>query len=122
MGNYVRAQCAKEKTVKSELCLLSEEEAQAHVDLLKLLADSTRLRILGLLSQYGELCVWDIVNRFGVGQSNISHQLRLLRLAGLVDYRKDGAWVYYHVQREALQSAWAAMDTLMQSWIDIDPM
>ncbi len=74
--------------------------------LLKALADPTRLRILSLLSRHeGEVCVFEIVESFTLEQPTISHHLRILRDAGLVDCRKRGLWAYYYVRREALSRA-----------------
>jgi ArsR family transcriptional regulator, arsenate/arsenite/antimonite-responsive transcriptional repressor len=85
---------------------LSEEDAVWRARLLKALADSTRLRILSLLSRYeGEVCVFEIVESFALEQPTISHHLRVLRDAGVVDCRKKGLWAYYYVRREALKRA-----------------
>jgi len=85
---------------------LSEEEAIGNARLLKALADPTRLRILSLLSRHeGEVCVFEIVESFTLEQPTISHHLRILRDAGLVDCRKKGLWAYYYVRREALGRA-----------------
>jgi ArsR family transcriptional regulator len=59
------------------------------------LADPTRLRILGLLSHEGELCVGDLVATLRVPQPTASRHLAYLRRAGLVDVRKDGLWSHY---------------------------
>ena len=85
---------------------LTEEEAVGHARLLKALADPTRLRILSLLSRHeGEVCVFEIVESFTLEQPTISHHLRILRDAGLVDCRKKGLWAYYYVRRDALKRA-----------------
>ncbi|HLG78846.1 MAG TPA: metalloregulator ArsR/SmtB family transcription factor [Ktedonobacteraceae bacterium] len=85
---------------------LSEEDAVVQARLLKALADPTRLRILSLLSRHeGEVCVFEIVESFTLEQPTISHHLRILRDAGLVDCRKKGLWAYYYVRREALNRA-----------------
>src|SRR5712692_6434898 len=85
---------------------LTEDEAVGQARLLKALADPTRLRILSLLSRYeGEVCVFEIVESFTLEQPTISHHLRILRDAGLVDCRKKGLWAYYYVRREALGRA-----------------
>jgi ArsR family transcriptional regulator, arsenate/arsenite/antimonite-responsive transcriptional repressor len=82
---------------------MTEDEAASHVRLLKALADPTRLRLLSLLSRYeGEVCVFELVESFTLEQPTISHHLRILRAAGLVDCRKKGLWAYYYVRREAL--------------------
>lgn len=64
--------------------------------LLKALADRTRLRILGLLSD-GEVCVCHIHESLGVPQPTVSRHLAYLRRAGLVAARKDGLWVHYRL-------------------------
>ncbi len=85
---------------------LSEDEAVNQARLLKALADPTRLRILSLLSRHeGEVCVFEIVESFTLEQPSISHHLRILRDAGLVDCRKKGLWAYYYVRRDALSRA-----------------
>ena len=85
---------------------LTEDEAMSQARLLKALADPTRLRILSLLSRHeGEVCVFEIVESFTLEQPTISHHLRILRDAGLVDCRKRGLWAYYYVRREALSRA-----------------
>src|SRR5690348_4874709 len=92
---------------------LSEEDAAWRARLLKALADSTRLRILSLLSRYeGEVCVFEIVESFTLEQPTISHHLRVLRDAGVVDCRKKGLWAYYYVRREALGRARDVIENL----------
>jgi len=92
---------------------LTEDEAVSQARLLKALADPTRLRILSLLSRYeGEVCVFEIVESFTLEQPTISHHLRILRDAGLVDCRKKGLWAYYYVRREALSRAQEVINSL----------
>jgi ArsR family transcriptional regulator len=72
-------------------------------ELLKVFGDPTRIRILFVLGQ-SEMCVCDIANLLGMTQSAISHQLRVLKQARLVNARRDGKTIYYslcddHVQR-----------------------
>ena len=63
---------------------------------LKALADATRLRMLDLLAQQTEpICVCDITAQFAQHQPTISHHLRILREATLVDCEKRGVWAYY---------------------------
>ena len=63
-------------------------------DLLKALADDTRLRILALVAG-GEICVCHIHGALGIPQPTASRHLAYLRRAGLVSGRKDGLWVHY---------------------------
>ena len=93
---------------------LTEEEAVNQARLLKALADPTRLRILSLLSRHeGEVCVFEMVESFTLEQPTISHHLRILRDAGLVDCRKKGLWAYYYVRREALTRAQEVINGLV---------
>ena len=63
-------------------------------ELFKILGDPTRLKIVQLLLE-NEMCVNHIAETMGMGQSAISHQLRVLRQARLVTYRKEGKTAYY---------------------------
>ncbi|HLY32312.1 MAG TPA: metalloregulator ArsR/SmtB family transcription factor [Ktedonobacterales bacterium] len=72
------------------------ETAERLADVLKALAEPTRLRMLALLAHHGEpLCVCDCTAPFAQHQPTISHHLRVLREAGLVDCEKRGVWAYY---------------------------
>jgi ArsR family transcriptional regulator len=62
-----------------------------------LLADETRLRLLRLLAREGEVAVLALYQALGLSQPAVSHQLGLLRAAGLVDYRREGQHHYYRV-------------------------
>lgn len=60
------------------------------------LADPTRLRLLSLIAATGEACAaCDLVDPLGVSQPTVSHHLKVLRSAGLVESEKRGRWVYY---------------------------
>ncbi len=61
------------------------------------LADPTRLEMLALLLENGELCVCDFVGTLGISQSKASRHLRYLRNAGLLQDRPDGLWVFYRI-------------------------
>gem|GEM_PF-230152 len=68
------------------------------VILLKSLADPTRLRLLHLLAHRGpEICVCDLVDILGLPQSTISRHIGPLRLLGLVQGRRQGTWIHYHL-------------------------
>ncbi len=71
-----------------------ERVVQSLAELFKVLGDPTRLRIITLLA-CGEYCVTDIAEKTGMGQSAISHQLRILRQSRLVTFRKTGKTVWY---------------------------
>ena len=72
------------------------------------LGDETRLRILEHLVA-GESSVTDLTERMAIGQSLMSHHLRILREAGLVIDRRVGRWVHYAIAETALASAKLAL-------------
>ncbi len=71
------------------------------VQLLKALADETRLQILEFLKD-GEKCVREIVPHIGTSQSNVSQHLRILRNANIVTDRREGRSIYYSVVDERI--------------------
>ena len=84
---------------------LSGEAAVELAGMLKALADPVRLRLLSVVASHpgGEACVCDISVGIDVSQPTISHHLKVLRTAGLLDSERRGSWVYYRVIPEALQ-------------------
>jgi ArsR family transcriptional regulator len=69
------------------------------------LADPIRLGIVQLLSRHDAMCVCDLVEAFPVGQPTISHHLKCLRAAELVNVERRGHWAYYRLRRETLKQA-----------------
>lgn len=83
--------------------------------LLKLLADPTRLRIFDLLMQ-GVQCNCELGGALGLSPNLISHHLGVLRRAGLVTVERDASdarWVYYAIDRDALGDLRAALGGLL---------
>jgi len=98
------------KRVKGETCggpvvHPDVERAQAvrMAALAKALADPIRIQLLDVLrNQAGKVCVCELVPLFDVTQPTISHHLKVLRDAGLVEFEKQGLWVYYYTLPGAL--------------------
>jgi ArsR family transcriptional regulator len=67
------------------------------------LGDPMRLGIVLLLAKHARLCVCDIAAAIPVGQPTVSHHLRVLREAALVDVERRGPWAYYGLRRDALK-------------------
>ena len=90
---------------------LSREAAERVAPMLKALADPVRLRLLSLVASHrgGEACVCDLNDAFELSQPTISHHLKVLHEAGLLEREKRGVWVYYRSSRAAL----AALATLI---------
>lgn len=95
-SNKVKVAAAKKR-------LPAAVRLRAEADVYGLLADPGRLAILLALSR-DELCVCDLSQVLGAGVSAVSHQLRLLRAAGLVTYRNQGKLVFYSYTGRALIS------------------
>jgi ArsR family transcriptional regulator, arsenate/arsenite/antimonite-responsive transcriptional repressor len=85
---------------------LSAEQAGQVAPLLKALADPVRLRLMSLVASHegGEACVCDLNDAFDLSQPTISHHLKVLHDAGLLDRDKRGVWVYYRARTDALAS------------------
>jgi ArsR family transcriptional regulator, arsenate/arsenite/antimonite-responsive transcriptional repressor len=83
---------------------LSAEAAVELAGMLKAMSDPVRLRLLSVVASHsgGEACVCDISVGIDVTQPTISHHLKVLRTAGLLDSERRGSWVYYRVIPEAL--------------------
>jgi ArsR family transcriptional regulator len=77
-----------------KLEMLSDETMVAISDFLKAISDPTRVKMLWALNAH-ELCVCDLAFLLNMTKSAISHQLRTLKQANLVKFRKDGKIVYY---------------------------
>ena len=69
-------------------------------ELFQALADLTRLRLLNLLTQVGEICVCELADAMQIAQHNISRHLHVLLDAGLVRDRRHGKWVYFRITEE----------------------
>jgi DNA-binding transcriptional ArsR family regulator len=80
-----------------------ETTMQRLAETFKVLGDTTRAKIIFVLSQE-ELCVCDIANLLGATKSAVSHQLRILRNMKLVKYRKDGKMAFYSLDDEHIKN------------------
>src|SRR6185437_2224675 len=85
---------------------LNADQAEQISTLLKALADPVRLRLMSLVLSHddGEACVCDLTDKFALSQPTISHHLKVLHDAGLLDREKRGTWVYYRANGEALNA------------------
>ncbi|MEU3339312.1 ArsR/SmtB family transcription factor [Streptomyces sp. NPDC002144] len=79
---------------------LDEDRATDLAKVFKALGDPVRLRLMSMIAargQGGEVCVCELTPAFDLSQPTISHHLKLLRQAGLIDCERRGTWVYYWV-------------------------
>ena len=86
-----------ERVAAARAGVLSVEQASRLAGLLGMLADPVRSRILFALSAAGELCVGDLALALEVTEDQVSYALKMLRLAGLASFRKDGRMVFYRL-------------------------
>lgn len=80
-----------------------EQELVELSEFFKVFGDSTRIKILYVLSQ-SEMCVCDIATLLQMGQSAISHQLRILKQMRLVKFRREGKTVFYSLSDDHIQT------------------
>jgi ArsR family transcriptional regulator len=73
------------------------------------LADPTRVAIVNRLSGADELCVCDLTAAFDLAQPTISHHLKILRNAGLVESSRRGTWAYYRLVPETVEALRGAL-------------
>ena len=88
---------------------MAEEDAERMASALRVLADPARLRIVSLLAGRDESCVCDLMEPLGLRQPTVSHHLRVLHEAGLLDREQRGRWVYYRLRPEPLEAVRTAL-------------
>ena len=82
---------------------LSREDAEAAATLFKALADPARVRLVNLLATSDEpVCVCELTAPLGLSQPTVSHHLKKLTGAGLLERDQRGVWAFYALNREAL--------------------
>jgi ArsR family transcriptional regulator len=94
----VSAECCPPMSVQA----LPTQAAGRLAPMFKALSDPVRLRLLSLIASTAEVCVCDLTDAFEVTGATISHHLRVLREAGMVEVERRGTWAYYRVRQEAL--------------------
>jgi ArsR family transcriptional regulator, arsenate/arsenite/antimonite-responsive transcriptional repressor len=88
---------------------LAEEERDALAAQFKALADPARVAIVNRLAAAPEVCVCDFVAALDLSQPTVSHHLRILREAGLVESSRRGTWAYYRLVPEAIDALRGAL-------------
>jgi ArsR family transcriptional regulator len=106
----------KQKRAAGERCCepvvypdVDRAAAEAMGRVAKALSDPIRLQLVDVLRKHaGKVCVCELVPLFDIGQSTLSHHLKVLRDAGLVDSERQGLWAYYYVLPQPLEelAAW----------------
>ena len=88
---------------------IDPHEAESLAARFRALADPTRVAIVNRLAASEECCVCDLNAAFELSQPTISHHLRILREAGLVDSTRRGTWAFYKLVPEAIESLRGAL-------------
>lgn len=90
---------------------LSDEQAVATADVFKALADPARVRIVNVLATTGEpVCVCHLIEPLGLSQPTVSHHLKKLTDAGLLEREQRGKWAYFSLRPEAVETLAAVAD------------
>jgi ArsR family transcriptional regulator len=90
---------------------LDEEEAIATAELFKALADPARVRIVNTLATNPEsICVCELIEPLGLSQPTVSHHLKRLLDAGLLEREQRGKWAYFSLKRDAVEKLGAVAD------------
>ena len=83
---------------------LSDEEAAATAELFKALGDPARVRLVNLIATNdGAVCQCDLIEPLGLSQPTVSHHMRKLVDAGLVEREQRGKWAYFSLKRDAVE-------------------
>jgi ArsR family transcriptional regulator, arsenate/arsenite/antimonite-responsive transcriptional repressor len=83
---------------------LSDDEAEATAEVFKALADPARVRIVNVLATSGEpVCVCNLIEPLGLSQPTVSHHLKKLTEAGLLEREQRGKWAYFTLRPEAVE-------------------
>jgi len=88
---------------------LGESDAEELAHAFHALADPARLRLLSLIAAQPEVCACELVEPLGKSQPTVSHHLKVLYEAGLVDRDKRGSWIWYRVVPDRLDALRAAL-------------
>jgi ArsR family transcriptional regulator len=91
--------------------VLSEDEAEATADLFKALADPARVRIVNALAtNAGPVCVCELIEPLALSQPTVSHHMKKLLDAGIVEREQRGKWAWFTLSRQATEKLAAVTD------------
>jgi ArsR family transcriptional regulator, arsenate/arsenite/antimonite-responsive transcriptional repressor len=84
---------------------LSDAEAEATAELFKALGDPARVRLVNLLARAGgEVCLCELIEPVGLSQPTVSHHMKKLVEAGLVEREQRGRWAFFTLKRDAVET------------------
>lgn len=83
---------------------LGSDDAERLARVFKALSDPARVRLLSLMAEQGEVCVCNLPGPLGLSQPTVSHHLKVLLDAGIVQRESRGTWAYYKLVPDAMRS------------------
>ena len=83
--------------------VLTDEEAEATATLFRALADPARVRLVNILATCGQVCVCELTEPLGLSQPTVSHHLKKLTDAGLLEREQRGRWAYFSIKEGAME-------------------
>ncbi len=86
----------------------------ARAKFIKAMAHPTRLFVVDELSQHGQKCVYELTEMIGADMSTVSRHLAILKNAGIIDDKKQGCQVFYHLTMECVPNFLHCVDSLIQ--------
>lgn len=90
---------------------LSDDEVAATAEVFKALGDPARVRIMNALATSNEpVCVCNLIEPLGLSQPTVSHHLKKLTEAGLLEREQHGKWAYFSLRRDAIETLAAVVD------------
>ena len=90
---------------------LTDEEATATAELFRALGDPARVRLVNLIATSGgAVCQCDLIEPLGLSQPTVSHHMKKLVDAGLVEREQRGKWAYFSLKRDAVEKLAAVAD------------
>lgn len=92
--------------------LVGKDDTAELARIFRALGDPVRLRMMSLIASRPEICVCDITPAFELSSGTISHHLKGLREAGLVDCERRGTYVYYWLQPDVVERVAAVLGTI----------
>lgn len=94
---------------------LAADRATELAAMLKAVAHPVRLQMVDLLSRHGgDVCVCDIESQFDLKQPTISHHLKILRKAQIIESQRQGSWLYYYIRPDAMDT----LRSLLSEWTE----
>jgi ArsR family transcriptional regulator, arsenate/arsenite/antimonite-responsive transcriptional repressor len=90
------------------------------VKVFKALSDETRIRMIKILENSGEVCVCDLMRAMEISQTRASRNLNILKESGLVNDRRDKHWIYYTLNRKTTENCCGDVLGVIRKWLDAD--